>query len=320
MIVGMGLFAKTKSNAGWVAVSMQADGVCVVSVNRGSLARPTVELAAYYPLHNTTLSSSLEKIAKELHLDRYKCSSLLSAGQYQFLSVDAPNVPAEELKTAIRWRLKDMLDFHVDDATIDVLDVPVDKNAPSRNHSMYAVAARNQHIEQHQTLFAEAKIPLSVIDVPEMAQRNIAALLEPEGRGIALLSFDAESGLLTVTSGGELYMSRRIDVTLPQLTQPDADQRNACYDKINLELQRSLDHCDRQYHSIAIAKLVLAPLGDQATDLPRYLAANLYIPVEELNLETVLDIGKVPELKSLDMQQRYFMAIGASLRHEEKVL
>jgi MSHA biogenesis protein MshI len=316
----MGLFGKTRKKAGWVAVSMQADGICAASVNRASLARPTVELAAFYPTKQISISDALEKFAKELHLDRYDCSSLLNPGEYQFLSVDAPNVPVEELKTAIRWRLKDMLDFHVDDATIDVLDVPVDKNAPSRNHSMYAVAARNQHIEQHQALFIDAKIRLSVIDIPEMAQRNIAALLEPDGRGIALLSFNADGGLLTVTSGGELYMSRRIDVSLGQLTQPDTEQRNACYDKINLELQRSLDHCDRQYHSIAIAKLVLAPLGDKATDLPQYLTGNLYIPVEELNLQTIVDIGKVPELKSLDMQQRYFMTIGAALRHEEKTL
>ncbi|MGZ5884909.1 MAG: type IV pilus biogenesis protein PilM, partial [Burkholderiaceae bacterium] len=290
----MGLFVKTKKNAGWVAVSVRADGICAASVKRASIARPTVELATVYPSNKSSVSSLLEKLAKDLHLDRFGCSSLLGAGDYQFLSVDAPNVPAEELKTAIRWRLKDMLDFHVDDATIDVLDVPVDKNAASRNHSMYAVAARNQQIEQHQALFVEAKIPLSVIDIPEMAQRNIAELLEPEGRGIALLSFDAEGGLLTVTFAGELYMSRRIDVTLQQLMQNDAEQKNACFEKINLELQRSLDHCDRQYHSIAIAKLLLAPLGDKTTGLAQYLAGNLYIPVEELNLETVLDVGKVP--------------------------
>ena len=44
------------------------------------------------------------------------------------------------------------------------------------------------------------------------------------------------------------------------------------------------------------------------------------MPVEALNLETVLDLAKVPELKSLETQQRYFMTLGAALRHEEKVL
>src|SRR5690348_3665372 len=113
-----GLFGKNRKKAGWVAVSMQADGLCAASVNRTLAARPTVELAAFYPTNQLSIPEALEKFAKELHLDRYDCSSLLNAGEYQFLSVDAPNVPVDELKTAIRWRLKDMLDFHVDDATI----------------------------------------------------------------------------------------------------------------------------------------------------------------------------------------------------------
>lgn len=262
----------------------------------------------------------LEKLAKELQASRHQCSTLLGTGEYQLLSVDAPNVPPDELKTAIRWRLKDMLDFHVDDATIDVLDIPMDKNAAGRSHSMFVVAARNQLIEQRQSLFADAKIPLSVIDIPEMAQRNFSALLEPEGRGVGLLSFDAEGGLLTVTFSGELYLSRRIDVSLTQLEQPDAEQRNACYDRITLELQRSLDHFDRQYHFITVSKLVVAPLGSAANGLQDYLTSNLYVPVESLNLDAILDISKVPELAHIESQQRYFMTLGAALRQEETAL
>ncbi len=316
----MALFAKSKKNIGWMAISLRADGVCAASIQRSAHARPVVALAAFYPGAKSSPLPPLEKLVKELHADRYACSSLMAADEYQLLSVDAPNVPREELKTAIRWRLKDMLDFHIDDATIDVLDIPADKNAAVRNHSMYAVAARNLHIQQHQALFGLAKIPLSVIDIPEMAQRNIAQLLEPEGRGLALLSFDVDGGLLTVTFGGELYLSRRIEVPLAQLAQSDADQQSACYEKITLELQRSLDHFDRQHHAIAVAKLVLSPIGDAAAGLQQYLATNLYIPVETLSLASILDLSQVPALMPLDMQQRYFMTLGAALRQEETVL
>ena len=310
------LFGKTKKDAGWMAISFRGDQVCVVHIVR-TAAMPAVTLAASYALAKDGAVEGLETLAKELHVSRYHCATLLSSGEYQLLSVDAPNVPDDELKTAIRWRIKDMLDFHIDDATIDVLDVPADKNAPVRNRTMYAVAARNSLIQQRQNWFAEAKIPLSVIDIPEMAQRNISALLELEGRGIALLSFDTDGGLLTVTYGGELYLSRRIDVPLSQLAHEDDGKRNACYDRITLELQRSLDHFDRQYHFIALSKLVLAPLGDTADGLQEYLAANLYVPVEALNLDAVMDFSSVPELKSLQAQQRYFMTLGAALRQEE---
>lgn len=312
----MRFFAKTKQNAGYLAVSFLHDGICATHIKRSTSAQPEVELFAFVPCNTTAFNSALEKLGKEIQAKRYRCGTMLAFNDYQMVSVDAPNVPPEELKTAVRWRLKDMLDYSVDDATIDVLDVPIDKNAATRNHSMYVLAARNQLIEQRQSLFAKSKVPLKVIDVPELAQRNISALVEPEMRGVAMLSFAEEGGLLTVTFGGELYLSRRIDMPLSQLQQSDADQRNACFDRITLELQRSLDHFDRQYHFITLAKLVLAPIPGAGNELREYLASNLYVPVESLSLDSVLNLSKVPELKSIEMQQRYFLALGAALREE----
>jgi MSHA biogenesis protein MshI len=316
----MALIAKKRRIAGRMVVQFREDGICVAFMKRLPSGSPAVDRVAYHPLGPLAAKLSLDKLAKDLSGAHYNCSNLLSAHEYQLLSVDAPNVPAEELKTAIRWRLKDMLDYHIDDATIDVLDVPGDKDTPVRNHSMYAVAARNQLVEQRQTQFEEAKIPLSVIDIPEMAQRNISAMLEPAGRGVALLSFDASGGLLTVTFSGELYLARRIDVTLEQLQQDESEQKDGCYDRITLELQRSFDHFDRQYRFITLSKLVLFPLGDTGKGLQTYLAANLYLPVEILDLSSLFDMTKVPDLKRIENQQRYFLALGAALREEEIAL
>jgi MSHA biogenesis protein MshI len=207
----------------------------------------------------------------------------------------------------------------VDDATLDVLDIPSDRNAPTKTHSMYAIAAPNRVIQERQALFREAKIPLSVIDIPEMAQRNIAALLEPEQRGLALLSFGSDGGLLTITYAGELYFSRRIDLGQEQLAEADELQRTANFDRITLEMQRSLDHFDRQFHFIALAKLVIAPMAD-GEGLREYLAASLYLPVESLNLAEVFDITAVPELNRSEYQALCFTALGAALRHEGKAL
>jgi MSHA biogenesis protein MshI len=212
-----------------------------------------------------------------------------------------------------------MLDFHVDDATIDVLLIPPDKNAAARAaHTMFAVAARNSVIAQRQGLFAGARIGLAVIDIPEMAQRNISAMVEPAGRGVAMLSFGEDGGLLTATFGGELYLSRRIDVTLAQLLDADRGRKTASFDKITLEVQRSLDHFERQFHFITLASLVLAPTG--ASGLQEYLASHLYTPVSTMDLADVLDLEAAPQLADAAAQQRFFVALGAALRHEETVL
>jgi MSHA biogenesis protein MshI len=316
----MNLFSKTSKVAGWLAICVQGDGISLAHVRRVPSAQPAVELVAFYPGDKSSAAAVMEKLAKECQAARYHCTALLSAGEYQLLSVDAPNVPRDELKTAIRWRLKDMLDFHVDDATIDVLDVPGDKDAPIRTHSMYVVAARNQTISQRQALFENAKIALSVIDIPEMAQRNVAALMETDERGLAMLSFDESGGLLTMTFAGELYLARRIDTTLQQLRQAEGEQKSVLHDRIILELQRSFDHFDRQFRFITLAKLVLSPSGQAELDLQEYLATHLHIPVEILALESVLDISKMPQLGKPEDQHRFLLTIGAALRHEEVAL
>jgi MSHA biogenesis protein MshI len=316
----MSFFAKNKKAPGWMAICLMGDGIYAARVTRAPSARPLVELHAFYFAEMNSVEAALEKLSKELHANRYQCTTLLNSSEYQLLSVDAPNVPPDELKAAMRWRVKDMIDYHIDDATIDVLDVPVEKHTAARTHSMYAVAARNQVIGQRQALFENVRIPLSAIDIPEMAQRNISALLEPQNRGVALLLFSQDGGLLTVTFDGELYLSRRLDVTTYQLGDGDAEQRSALYERVTLELQRSLDHLDRQFNFIILSKLMLGPLGNTDPGLQEYLAANLYIPVEPLNLDNVLDLTKAPELKSSELQQRYFLTLGAALRHEEKAL
>lgn len=317
-VAGMVFFGKAKKKSDWLAIGFFADGVGAASIKRSPASNPSVELCAFFASAQPRTLETLEKVAKECCANQYRCTTFLAGGQYQLLSVDAPNVPADELKTAMRWRLKDMLDFHVDDATIDVLDVPVDTNGLSRTHTMFAVAARNSVIEERQTLFADAKVALLAIDIAEMAQRNISALLEPEGRGVGLLHFHDGGGLLTVTCGGELYLARHIDVTCAQLQDADHERKLACYDKITLELQRSLDHFDRQFNYINVSKLVLAPMA--SSSLCDYLASNQYMPVEELDLSSIMDLSKVRELQSPAAQQRHFLTLGAALRFEETVL
>ncbi|MDB5745974.1 MAG: agglutinin biosis protein MshI [Massilia sp.] len=313
----MRFFKKAKKREGWLAIALQRDGLAAISMQTAPDIRPQVRQAVFYPGKNH--AELLERAGRDLHAHACRSITVLSGGEYQILSVDAPNVASDELKTAVRWRLKDMLDFHVDDATIDVLDLPVDPHAAVRaQHSMFAIAARNSVIEARQKLFTAAKVELAVIDIPEIAQRNISALVEPPGRGVAMLSFGDEGGLLTVSYRGELYLARRIDLALEQLLDADLERRHASFDRIALELQRSLDNFERQYSFISVAKLVLAPSA--AMGLDAYLSSNLYTPVDTLDLATLFDFERTPDLADPLLQQRYLVPLGAALRHEETAL
>src|SRR5204862_6894119 len=113
----------------------------------------------------------LERVVKQAHASRYRCTTVLAQADYQMLLVEAPNVKREELKAAVRWRIKDMIDYPVDGATVDVLDVPM-VSAPQRPRTMYVVASRNDLLRQLIARFETAEIQLAVIDIPDAAQRN----------------------------------------------------------------------------------------------------------------------------------------------------
>jgi MSHA biogenesis protein MshI len=260
----------------------------------------------------------LERVAKELGADSYQCLTVLPATDYQLLLVEAPNVPALELKTAMRWRIKDMLDYHVEDATIDVLDIPVDAAGGSRNHSMYVVAARNDLIQGCIERFTVAHVPLTVIDIAETAQRNIAALFEPPNRGVALLYLGQAQALLTISFRGELYLARRIDVGADQILATSGASREELMNRIVLELQRSFDHLDRQFPFVALSKLELAPEPGE-TGLAAHLTANLGVPVEQASLGQVISFAPGVALEG-NAAWRLFHVIGAALRHELKAL
>lgn len=297
-----------------MAMQFTSGGVCLAHVRQVTDSKPLVTYCAIRQADPAD-GLALERLGKDARLDRYRCIFMLNPGEYQMLVVEAPNVPAAELKTAVRWRMKDMLDFPASDATIDVLEIPADKNAPSRARSLFAVAARNEVIRSRMAAFAAAKLPVSVIDVPELAQRNIAALLEEPGRGLALLSFGEEGGLLTFTWNGELYSARHIEIPLSRLAQADSELRQRHFDRITLELQRSMDSFERQFSFITIGKLVLAPLPPEV-NLEAYLASNLYLPVSTMNMDEIFDFSAVSGVGPTQRQQ-CFLVLGAALRGGE---
>src|SRR5262245_15939083 len=138
----------------WLALSLYPDRVEVARVERGAHGRPAVRVCDSYARRGSTVEM-LRRLRKSLRADRFRCAALLQPGEYQLQLVEAPSVPAEELKSAVRWKLKDLLDYPVDSATVDVADVPSDRSGTARTHYVYAVSARNDRIASCMKLFHE---------------------------------------------------------------------------------------------------------------------------------------------------------------------
>lgn len=151
----------------------------------------------------------------ELGLNELDLTLMLGIEQYQLLQIDTPNVPPLELRSAARYQVRDMLDVHVDDVTIDVIQVG-DGRAQGVNHS-FVVAANNAVIKSVTALAQALDGRLSVIDIQETAQRNLQSALARldgvlERANAALVMVPGQQAVLTITAHEELFYTRRFDV------------------------------------------------------------------------------------------------------------
>jgi MSHA biogenesis protein MshI len=308
-------FRKSRRRAGWMVLDTRRNEFLAVHGEHTSTGKPHIH--QFTVQASDSPSAGLERGKREFGLHQYQCATLLRADEYQIVVVERPNVPREELKTAIRWRIKDLLDQHVDDVTLDVLEIPVPDDANSRNPMMYAIAARNEVIQERVSQFEAAGIPLAVIDIEETAQRNITALFEEPDRAVATLYMDEQGGLLTVNYRGELFLARRFEASLNEIAAPGGPMGEAAHERIVLELQRSLDHFERQFRSIPVGRLLLAPEATESGLLDT-LAKGLGIKVQCIDLNEVINLSGGPMASNL--QWRLFHSLGASLRHEARAL
>ena len=293
---------------------MHADGYSLARIERVDGARPRLLACALLPYDADDRGKQLARLAAQQHLRRARCTTLLAEPDYQLLLTEAPVVKPDELKAAIRWRIKDLISFHVNDATLDVFDVPGAEKT-ERAREMYVVAVQNQAVQKRVDLMDAAGVNLQIIDIPEMAQRNVAALLPEDERGVALLSFHAHGGLITLTRGGELYLSRPLNIGLDMLQR--TDNQTGYFDQVVLEVQRSLDYFESHFREVPIRNVALAPLPYAIPGFVEYLGANLNTQIIAVDLAGLMDCDT--ELPT-GLQAGCFATIGAALRHETKVL
>jgi MSHA biogenesis protein MshI len=161
---------------------------------------------------------------------------MLRPEQYQFLQIDAPAVPPEELRAAARYQIKELVDAHLDDLTLDVMRVG-DGSEKGQAH-VFVVAAQTSAVREAMELGAALQWDISVVDVQETAQRNLQSLMaraeDRLERATAVVMFaDNHQAMITISAREELFYTRRLEVPEGFLTmdweQATAPQANGGY-------------------------------------------------------------------------------------------
>lgn len=290
------------------ALGFSDSGISVVGVKHMLNEKPKVQVLEFRPCSPDERLTVLKSLAKQYKLKKIPVSICLSSDHYRVLVTQAPQVPDEELVTALQWDIKDLIDEPMDNITLDVFGIPGQEGA---RRQVNVVAANKVVISMTAELMKQAGINLQYIDIEDLSLRNIASYMEENQRGVMLVLLQKNDGLVVFVKDGLLYISRRVEVGTEMLaSQPESRETLA------LELQRSADYFDRHFVSVGGAKhIMLFPTGKDLSELVAYLNENLAIPVVIAQLDQGLDFEKsIPT----EMQAQCLYALGAALRSDDK--
>ena len=301
------LFPK-QSNAGYAALVPGEAGLCLASITADG-KQPRLAICDFMPWPASGDNDKLLADAVRRHrLGKRAVTTVMALDDYTVLSVEAPDVPPDELRAAIRWQIKDLIDFHIDDAVVDIFDAPP-SGAHGRQNTLYVVVSRLSRVRERVDQLQQAEANLTTIDIPELVLRNITQRLPEDEAGVAFVYLTRERGLLIITRQSTLYFARTLDMGYADLAGDD----HAQYDRLVLEVQRSLDYYDRYFVQPPVSGLVLAPCETPLDGLADYLHGALGLAVRSLDLREVIACDHDMDAST---QARCLPAIGAALRQE----
>jgi MSHA biogenesis protein MshI len=273
------------TNSPWVGIAQ--DGAVLLAVEVSHAAeRPAVQWVGR--VDASGFSQGLQTLNRQRRLHGAKLVGLLPPDAARLVAIPAPDVPRSEWVDALRWSLRDHVDFEVDDALIDVLEVPEATQLRQSRPTLTVVLPRDRFV-QLQTDVDDAGLHWSALDTAETALRNISALGEEEGKAHALLAFGETHSLLVITYQGELVMARQIEVQGAAMTSSN-DAREGALSRASLEVLRTIDTFERVHSEVSLQGLsVVLPPGTGDEVLP-LLSDLIYVPVQPFQIGNWVDL------------------------------
>jgi MSHA biogenesis protein MshI len=303
-------FKKTSRGASRLGISLATGGFAVAYVRREAGAKPVIEHCATHQAAGE-ITPALKAVLEKLQATKVPACAVIEGDEYQIVQVEAPEVLPSELRAAVRWKLRDAVSFNVDEAAVDVFEVP-DPVRRTQNKMLFAVAARDSGVQRISGLLKPVARGFDAIDIPELCLRNLAAFLPQDDKGVAMLAIGEGFAQLVVARQGVMYLTRRIETA--RGFNPHAIARggsNIDAGAVALELQRSLDYYESHYDQTPIGDLVLAPATDRTRALAEELKGETGLRVSVLDVRDVFNVYKSGELVS---DWPSLMALGAALR------
>lgn len=239
-----------------------------------------------------------------------------------------PVMPREEIRTALKWQLKDNVQFDIDSAKIkfDILGERQDRTG-AKKIDVVAIVYREGEIERHVERLRGLGLNVSSVFLPEFALAGYARhlnVISSQDR-VAIVDIGSKRTNIAIVENGKLCFSRDIamggdDITEAmtgilvsdkgriELSREEAEkikcEQGIPSDDINIlslmrpvleklagQIKRSLEYCEQISHCSNIENIILAGNGAKLKGLREYLSNETGLKVLDVLPESACCAG-----------------------------
>ncbi|MFH1777680.1 MAG: type IV pilus assembly protein PilM [Candidatus Omnitrophota bacterium] len=266
---------------------------------------------------------------------------VINVPSLQFRSLLLPEMPAEELKEAVRWEIEQNAAVPVEELTIDYSISGEVTNLGAKNLAVEVVAVKKEEVNQVTKIFNELALKVYAFNIVPFALWNFfqkTSQWEKEEK-IALINIGAEITSINVFYNNTLQFTRDIfwgstlinkalvqelNITLEEAEdlkiRTGLDKNSNIYPvvlpvmkQLSTEIQRSYDYYKAQFHAESVNKTVISGGGARLKNLDQFLAEELTISVEMADLGSEIVFDDKFSTDAAEVSLTYSIAIGCVL-------
>ena len=277
------LFSKQQSNQ-ILGIALQQGALtsCLLPKTPNSSQSKSLEIPQPSCQSTPVNLSDFARAIAALHTDNPltgQCHLVLNAQQSQIVQVDKPNVPANEIVSALKWQVKDLVTIAPENMVVDYFDGPLLSGGKEK---INVVCAPLNELKKLVAAINKTDAEVTSIVTEEFAFAN---LLPVQSEACLLVCQQPNEEItLLIVKQGQLYFHRRLR-GFSQIAKKSEDELTmTMIDSLALEIQRSSDYFERQLKQAPIKAIkILIPMASESF-FARKLAENTHLAVDLLAL------------------------------------
>lgn len=222
------------------------------------------------------------------------CHYVLTAKEYELLLLESPPVEDSELLDAAMWRVKDLIKDPIEEMAVDVMRLPTDAYR-GRQNMIYAAVSKKALIKSHLRFIKRCELIPAVIDIPEMAMRNLVSLIPDADVGsVATIGLRRSSGEMVIYSHDAMYLTRQIEMGIKQFQSDDPSglslDNGVILERLTLDIQRSLDYYESQVGKGIVKRIYFMPITDESLHIVDDVQSLVQTTIEPFSIYNSVNI------------------------------